>query len=242
MPIMQSSPCWSEVTALLGGTFDPPHIGHREAARGLFRFPGIKQVFIIPSATPPHKSCFAEPVHRAAMAKLNFQSTPQDHYPAEIEIDLREIQSASTNSHHRNYTFNTLMEIRQETPHLAFVIGSDQLRDLHTWWRFPEILKLVHWIVLMRKPEGHTIAKEQMQKWEASNLAQKITERSSPSNDRTWRLMGGNTFLKLVPTDAPSLSSTQIREVIAKTGEPPAGSLLPEVWSYLKQNHLYGIY
>ena len=42
----------------------------------------------------------------------------------------------------------------------AFVIGADQLLKLPTWHRFPELLGLAQWIVLARKPDGETRARE----------------------------------------------------------------------------------
>lgn len=218
-------PNWHEVTAIFGGTFDPPHIGHREAVQGLFKDPGVKQVLILPSPTPPHKQSFASIEHRIAMTRLNFEN---------IEINLHEINSASSPS----FTFNTLQYFRKTIPNLAFVIGADQLKDMPSkWWRFPEILQLCHWIVLERKPLGSTIARPTLTQWETSNLVRSEHNLLGPM---TWQVLGGNTFLKLVPTDAPPISSTAIREAIARTGKPPEGTLLTAIEAYLKQNRLYG--
>ena len=66
-------PRWSEVTAIFGGTFDPPHLGHREALDGLFTAgPGIGRALIVPAAAPPHKPAVASSEDRVAMARLAF--------------------------------------------------------------------------------------------------------------------------------------------------------------------------
>src|SRR3954447_542478 len=92
-----SAPRWSEVTAVFGGRFDPPHLGHREAVRGLFEYPGVRRVLIIPSASPPHKPTFAAAEDRVQMAQLNFKSTATDSYPPEVEVNLLELERSQRN-------------------------------------------------------------------------------------------------------------------------------------------------
>ena len=231
---------WEETTALFGGTFDPPHLGHREAVRGLFKIPRVKRVLIIPNATPPHKTSFAPTESRVALTRLNFSSTPADPFPAEVAVDLSEIERAEQQKK-PSYTYDTLADIKRRIPNLAFVVGADELHLLPKWWRFPEVLQLANWIVLERKPD-HGMANPRsagatLAEWEASGLA--IAE-SQRTEMKAWRLKPGNTFLTLAPTDAPALSSTTIRETIGRTGEPPQGALLPEVVQYLKLHGLYG--
>lgn len=119
--------------------------------------------------------------------------------------------------------------MRSEIPHLAFVVGTDQLRQLPSWHRFPEVLGLSHWIVLERKSEGK--AGPILAEWEASSLIRR------DGND--WRTPGG-TVLKAVPTAAPALSSTQVRETLTRQGNPADDTLLPEVSTYLMQRRIYG--
>ncbi len=231
-------PRWSEITAVFGGTFDPPHLGHREAVRGLFSDPGVARVWVIPSGQPPHKAAseLCRPQDRLEMARLNFSSHPGDPFPPAVTIDSREIER-SERSERPSYTYDTLLELGREIGQLAFVVGADQLRDLRSWYRFPEILGLCHWIVLARKPQGEELARKTLQGWSAQGLCR------TTSDPTTWQLIGevgGDRFLKLVPTEAPALSSTAIRERLGRTGEPPEGSLHPEVLSYLKSQRLYG--
>src|SRR3954447_18077682 len=89
-----SAPRWSEVTAVFGGRFDPPHLGHREAVRGLFERPGVSRVVILPSASPPHKPTWASAENRAEMASLNFQTFGFNKFPQAIETDRRELDRA----------------------------------------------------------------------------------------------------------------------------------------------------
>jgi nicotinate-nucleotide adenylyltransferase len=220
---------WNEVTALFGGTFDPPHLGHRSAVCGLFSEPGVCRVLVLPSPCPPHKPTVASAEDRIAMTRLAFGSSRILPLPGKVDIDLREVERAKAQPHRRTYTFDTLQEIRAEIPNLAFVVGTDQLRQLPKWHRFPEVLNLSHWIVLERKSEagaGPTLAE-----WEASSLLRR--------DGNEWRTPGG-TVLKAVPTPAPALSSTEVRETLTRQGKPADDTLLPEVSTYLMQRRIYG--
>lgn len=224
------SPRWHEITALFGGTFDPPHLAHREVIEGLFSFPGIKKVHVLLSPIPAYKTSVATLEQRLAMVRLNF-STLQNQ---DIQIDLREIERSIRYPNQPTYSYDTLIEMRQEIPNLAFVIGTDQLEKLDTWHRFPEVIKLCHWIVLLRKSTSTPKkAGEILRQWSASGLVKYIT-------DQKWETQSLTT-LQLIPTEARALSSTYIRETIGKTGSIPANTLLPEVESYLKLHRIYGI-
>ncbi|MEO5969272.1 MAG: nicotinate-nicotinamide nucleotide adenylyltransferase [Bdellovibrionia bacterium] len=228
-----NQPRWNEITAVFGGRFDPPHLGHREAVRGLFKFPAVKQVLIMPSGSAPHKPALATSVQRAEMAKLAFSDLPFDTLPAEIQFDLRELDRAKQKPALPTYSFDTINELHRVYSQLAFVIGADQLVALPTWHRFPELLSLCHWIVLERKPKGSHLARQTLQEWEASLLVK-------AKDSHTWESKSGH-LIQIVPTEAKDVSSTQIRESIARTGEPPADSLLPGVLAYLKEQRLYGV-
>ncbi len=222
--------------AVFGGTFDPPHLGHREALRGLFTESSIRKALIVPSASPPHKPCHAPSHHREAMARLNFTSTLANPFPSEVEFYLGEMERAQATGK-PNYTYDTLTLLAGTLSRFAFVIGADQLRDLPTWYRFPEVLKLTHWLVLERLPFGNEIARKTLKEWEASGLVRKVIYESA---GEAWAIRESDKFLRLIPTQAPPLSSTEIRETISRSGSPPIQSLLPEVWGYLKQKGLYG--
>ncbi len=230
-------PNWSEITAIFGGRFDPPHLGHREAVRGLFKNPGIRRVFIVPTASPPHKPTWASAEQRAEMTELNFKPTLVDPYPFDVEIDYRELNRARIQPNIPSYSIDTIQEL---TPlfrnQLAFVIGTDQLEQLHTWHRFDDLLTLCHWIVLLRKPEGEDLAHRVLQQWAASGMV------CQTKQSHTWQIRkSGKTFLTLVSTDAPFISSSAIRESIARSGNPPKNTISEEILSYLKVHHLYGI-
>lgn len=234
MKQVSKAPHWNEITAIFGGLFDPPHLGHREAVRGIFENPGVKEVIILPTGIPPHKSAVVSVDHRVKMTKLNFISTASDPYPHPIKVDLREIERSLKFPSPPNYTYNTLLEFNQEVPNLAFVIGVDQLISMNTWYRFPQVLTLNHWIILKRKSIDDLKTIQTLQQWQGSGLIRL-------KGEQTWQIQNSKYMLSLVDTHAPELSSTQIREAIIKTGLPPENTVFNEVLGYLKTHRLYGI-
>jgi len=212
------------MTALLGGTFDPPHLGHLAAAQSLLKDPGVRNVWILPSAAPPHKPSVATAEQRIEMASRCF---------AGFKIDPRELERARLGR--PSYSYDTLRELQREVPadRLAFVIGTDQLAGLPRWHRFPDILGLCHWLVLKRKGTEHSGMKEALAPLLASNLIKAV-------DDARFAVVSVDRLLQLVETDAPELSSTQIRQAIAKSGQVPENSVTPEVEAYLKLHRIYG--
>lgn len=233
---MSTFPRWNEMTGIYGGAFDPPHLGHRDAVRGLFSRPGLARVWVVPTGEPALKASSTLAEHRLAMARLAFsRNALRDSGPVEV-LNL-EVEHAQQKPHQKTYAFDTIRELKQSSPKLAFVIGTDQLRDLHLWHHFPELLGLCHWIVLERKGEPPGIARDVLQLWSASGIAS-----SEPTQPSLWRVKSplGQTFLQICPTNARECSSTQIRETLARAKSLPENTVDPGVEEYLKRHHLYG--
>ncbi len=223
---------WNEVTAIFGGTFDPPHLGHKQAVQGLFENPGIRRALVIPAGTPPFKPQATSNAHRFRMAELTFAGIP------DVRLDDRELKRPQGVP---SYTIDTLQELKREIPEIAFVAGTDQLNQLHTWHRFHDLLQASHWIILTRKPEGEEIAFRTLKEWEASGLVQTSRESSE------WTSASG-TRIRVVATPAQAISSSAIREEIAREADLNAltehlrDRLAPQVLTYLMEHRIYGIH
>lgn len=204
---------WSDVTAVFGGRFDPIHNGHLDAIRGLFSEPGIRRVLLMPTPISPLKPTIASAEERLEILKVALADA---HMPGPVDLDRRELDRGSRSPGAPIYTYDTLEDMRNQVPKLAFVIGTDQWNNLPKWHRFPEILSLCNWIVLKRKGE------------------------SAPQSN-PWGIPTPPTEIRFVETPAQGWSSTQIREAISKTGAPPADSLPPSVTAHLKRCGLYGM-
>ena len=129
---------------------------------------------------------------------------------------------------------------------MAFVIGADQLADFDRWHRHEDLLSMCHWIVLGRGTKGMALSRKILKEWEERGIARpRSGSREKRENVQEWFLTPGEKFtgkrtLALVATEAPDISSTQIRELV-ETGKKSSDSLLfPAVGRYLMQHELYG--
>ncbi|MEP7289791.1 MAG: nicotinate-nucleotide adenylyltransferase [Chloroflexota bacterium] len=112
---------------ILGGTFDPPHIGHLILAETAFDVLSLSCVLLVPAADPPHKHTLAiTPIqHRLAMLTQAVADNPR--------FVLSDIDIARPGPH---YTVDTLRLLQQQYPdaELYFLLGGDSLRDMPTWY------------------------------------------------------------------------------------------------------------
>lgn len=117
---------------LLGGAFDPPHLGHVALARAAIGELGLEKLVVLVVADPAHKDASTPAETRLALARLAFAEVPG----VEVELDV----------HAR--TVDSLEERRPQDA--VFVIGSDELADFHRWKRPERVLELVRLAVALR--------------------------------------------------------------------------------------------
>jgi nicotinate-nucleotide adenylyltransferase len=206
--------------AVFGGSFNPPHFGHKIAIEGLKRNPGVSRVLVVPSFGTPLKSVTTPYSDRLQMAKLAFSGI------AEVSPIEEELKAKTT--------YELLSALGPKLERMAFVIGTDQFRSLESWFRFPEVLALSDWIVLLRKPVDGSHEES------LRNFASRSILTSTP-DPREWRITGSSRILRFVETGAPEISSTMIREsFLLPNPENPGPKVEASVLDWIKRNHLYG--
>lgn len=128
---------------ILGGTFNPVHIGHLILAEEVREKVGLDRVIFIPACLPPHKdnSDVAAAGHRFRMVKLAIGSN-KNFSVSDVEIKRRG----------RSYTIDTLKELRKtySADELFFITGSDLLNYLDEWKDLSLITEMVKFIVATR--------------------------------------------------------------------------------------------
>jgi nicotinate-nucleotide adenylyltransferase len=117
---------------ILGGSFDPIHLGHTAAAEAVLARRGLDAVLLVPAGHAPHKgSCAAPFADRMEMARLAVRGR------ARLEVlDLEGARGGIS------YTIDTLEELRRLRPRAAFelLVGADMLADLPAWRRAEEVV------------------------------------------------------------------------------------------------------
>jgi nicotinate-nucleotide adenylyltransferase len=137
---------------VFGGSFDPVHLGHISLIQWALHTLSLDELRVVPAFQSWQKNASsADSQHRLNMLALAIQSLPIDLQP-KVSIDSREIKAQQP-----SYTVPTLEALRNELgPDVALVLlmGSDQLHNLATWHRYPELLNLAHIAVTQRESIG----------------------------------------------------------------------------------------
>jgi len=148
-------PATAATLGILGGTFDPIHLGHIAAADAAQRALSLERILLIPSRIPPHRTqpATASAEDRVKMAELAAANRP-GWSVSRIELD-REGKS---------YTYDTLVALRKQFGSDVpwyMLIGSDQYEKLGTWHRAEELLSLANFAVFARPGwDGGTAARK----------------------------------------------------------------------------------
>ncbi len=129
---------------IMGGTFDPVHIGHLLLGEFAYEEFGLDEIWFVPNGNPPHKKTeYTEEAlhHRIEMVKLAVSDVPY------FKVILCE---AKTGEH--SYTYSTMQEFNRRYPenHFYFILGADSLFAIEEWRNFQEIFPTCTILAAMR--------------------------------------------------------------------------------------------
>jgi len=129
---------------LLGGTFDPPHLGHLAIAEWAREQLELDQVLFIPSGAPPHKlnRSRSPAAARLAMMRLAARGNPA------FGVSPIETQRKGP-----SFTIDTIRALQRRLPHgqLFLIMGADSLDEFHTW-RDPDAIAAATTLAVARRP------------------------------------------------------------------------------------------
>jgi nicotinate-nucleotide adenylyltransferase len=201
---------------ILGGSFNPPHLGHLALARAAAFELALDRVLIMPVFLAPHRPSTAEdpgPQHRLAMCRALFGACD------EVVVSTLEIDRGG-----RSYTVDTLRAVNANEPdaELTVILGADMACTLPSWRMPREILKLARLAVAERRPASTDD--------DAGNSEARVM-----SAVRTLDAHARVTMLTMGPV---GVSSTAVRERLA-AGLPVEDLVGAPVANYIAANGLY---
>ncbi len=126
---------------ILGGTFDPPHLGHTRMAAAAREALGLERVFLSPAPHPPHKNDADTTayIHRRAMLEIA------------IAGEARTTVTSVEESHATSYTVDLLRACRERTSaDLYLIMGADSLASMSTWRDPADVMRLATLVIFPR--------------------------------------------------------------------------------------------
>lgn len=129
---------------ILGGTFDPIHIGHLRTAEEIGQELDLEKVYLIPSASPPHKT--EAPVtsfeHRLTMTRLAIFGSSL--------LDALDLEGRRVGPSYSIETLKELHEIFKPDPDLFFILGIDAFLEINTWKGYERLFDYAHFVIISR--------------------------------------------------------------------------------------------
>ena len=212
-------------TGVLGGTFDPIHLGHLAVARAALDALALDRVMLLPARRPPHRpvDASASAEHRLAMVSLAAQADARF-----VASDLELTRSGPS------YTADTLRALHAtglDALQIFFLTGADAFAEIATWHEYPAVASLAHFVVCARPG---TPVETMPARVPALAERMRLVRPGGPPLEAAPRPC---VFLLDFPT--PDISSTVIR-ARARSGQALAGLVPPDVETYIRRHGLYG--
>ena len=201
--------------AMLGGSFNPIHIGHLILADSVCKNLGYDKILFVPTANPPHKelSCDVATSDRFEMTRLAVLGDER------FEAEGCEIERGGV-----SYTYDTICFLEQKyasilTGKIGLVMGEDLIADYDKWYRAPELAQKTDLILAVRPKDSELKAEFQNPPTEkyGKKPMQGVNRENFPFPH------------KIVENPRIELSSSEIRQKIAEDG----------AWRYLVSERVF---
>jgi len=204
---------------ILGGTFDPIHLGHIHLATTIYKSCNLQKILLIPCYQSPLRTPpIASAQDRFNMVQLAIKNLPH------LDVDNYEIK------HHTiSYTNDTLEYLRQKNPStpLALIMGIDAFNKFDEWHKWQRILELAHLIIANR--HNH---------WQTTNekIIKILAERQVFTPKQLQEKPAG--LIYCIDINPLPIAATEIRTLI-KQQKDASLLLAKDVWQYINDNKLY---
>jgi len=210
-----------ERIGILGGTFDPIHCGHLDAARAARTALSLDSVLLVPSHIPPHRPIqpVASPFHRFAMTALAVNPV------AGLMASDEELRAGGP-----SYTAETLERhhARGLGPwQIFFITGVDAFAEIETWRRYPAVLEMAQFVVVSRPG------------YDANELRSRLPGLAPRMRSaRTFDPLARRPSILLLDAPTQDVSSSAVRDRLAR-GAAVSGLVPAAVETHIRKHHLY---
>ncbi|MDC3332652.1 nicotinate-nucleotide adenylyltransferase [bacterium] len=206
------------VIALMGGTFDPVHVGHVQSANALLKVLPSAEVRLLPCCIPAHRALpGVTGEHRLAMLQLACEET-------ELLVDDSELRREGV-----SYSIDTVEQLRAERGpdvSIVWVMGGDAFLQFDQWHRWQDFLLVAHIIVLQRP--GFVLPVDGV-------VGELLSTRRADKSILTKQSAGA--IVPLTLKQYP-VSATDVRSGVV-AGRDVSDAVLPSVLNYIHQYQLY---
>lgn len=214
------------LTGLLGGTFDPVHLGHLSLAQKVIEHYDFENFYFVPTQINPLKP---KPAKASATDRLHMlQLAVKECGISQIQILDYELQRKGP-----SYTIDTIDYVKSKGMNPVFIMGNEVFQSLPQWHEPKRLLQSTDIVVVIREPET---------KWEPALIlrATGISDIKA-CNNRVEHTQGKH-WVERLNFEVLPYSATELRQQIkAKTIDfqaiPPG--IQREVWKYIKENQIY---
>jgi len=206
---------------ILGGTLDPIHVGHIEAASAARKALDLDVIIVMPSRIPPHRhqEPSASVFHRFAMAAL-----------AVGGLDAFQVSDDELCTDGPSYTALMLERLTARgltRSQIFFITGSDAFAEIETWYGYPAVLDLANFVVVSRPGVASAAVIDRVPA---------LRDRLHAAGGRMT--VGTEPSVFLVDAQTPDVSSTEIRRRL-RAGSSISGLVPPPVENHILRHRLY---
>lgn len=203
---------------VLGGTFDPVHVGHLDVARAAATALGLDEVQLMPANLPPHRTRpHASPKDRLAMVELAVTS--------DARLKASDLELNADGPSYTALTLDRLEKLGMDLRTVFFITGADAFREIPSWRAYPAILDRCHFVAVSRPG------------WPVGRLRETLPALTPRMVDAS-AVVPSHPAVILVDAPTAPVSSTDIRRRLAE-GLPIDGLVPAGVAAYIERHGLY---
>ena len=209
---------------ILGGTFDPIHLGHLRSAVEIGQALNMDKIYLIPSASPPHKTKVPiSPFHqRLAMARLGAGDSSL--------LEATDLEGKRPGPSYSIETLRQLQKIFQGEFEFFFLMGADAFLEIKSWREYPALFEYANFVIMKRPGvPSHRL----------EALLQSLEPALKRGREKNIYATAGRKKLIFMSTAMMDISSTRIRKLVSEGKS--IRFLVPEsVRQYIMREGLYG--